>query len=584
MRILLVHPEDSPLRGPWAAQRWDLVVDLGRSSVSSVHEWQERLCCPVLRSDSFRCGIEDLRQVRNLFSAGRGYLLDEEGIDWWDLASLVVAPEAESLIVLQRMVAEVKATNEPEVWATRTGWSSKVTAMLLGVQLRAFGNNGLARSTSWVLHYARLLQRFRAAQIKEIFLDKYDSQYQFRSRFASRQEKRTEPVVLVPSAYGNVSRMAAAYARLLPEQSFLLVTTRKNASQFTPPSNIHIRNIAAYTDALPPLVETSSILERWRLLQQKLSAGREFEVLASAGVFQHFARWFRDGLIARNAWRQVLAREPVKGVLCGDDSNIYTRVPVLLAAKRKIPTVDFHHGALDGRYLLKDLPCDVYLAKNEMERDYLVRVCSLPAEQIVIASPAADEACATRSADGRRETAVVLFSEPYEVAGMRPEEVYRELLPALCRIARENGRSVIVKLHPFESRAQRQKLVRDVLSLEDRELVTVMDGPLTSALMQRAWFGITVESTTAMDCLQSGVRCFLCGWLSMSSYEYPRQYARFGVGEVLSDLAQIAEIPPRLRELQNRRMLPLNLSRVANPALLRRWLTSRVTDNARSVS
>ena len=118
-----------------------------------------------------------------------------------------------------------------------------------------------------------------------------------------------------------------------------------------------------------------------------LRSSTELAVLWQAGVLGRFPGWLRDGLGARNAWREVLEREPVCGVLCGDDSNIYTRLPVLLAARRRIATVDFHHGAFDGRYLLKDLPCDVYLAKNEMERDYLLRVCGLTPDKVVIGSP-----------------------------------------------------------------------------------------------------------------------------------------------------------------------------------------------------
>ncbi len=41
MRVLLLHPEDFPQRGPWSAQRWDLIVDLGRSSPASAAAWEE---------------------------------------------------------------------------------------------------------------------------------------------------------------------------------------------------------------------------------------------------------------------------------------------------------------------------------------------------------------------------------------------------------------------------------------------------------------------------------------------------------------------------------------------------------------
>ena len=111
-----------------------------------------------------------------------------------------------------------------------------------------------------------------------------------------------------------------------------------------------------------------------------------------------------------------------------------------------------------------------------------------------------------------------------KLPGMRADEVYRELLPSLCRVARQSGRGVIIKLHPFESLSQRVAMVRDILTPEDRNLVNVVDGPLTSALLAQAWFGITVESTTVIDCLRNGICCFLCGWMSLSPYEYPQQY------------------------------------------------------------
>jgi hypothetical protein len=216
----------------------------------------------------------------------------------------------------------------------------------------------------------------------------------------------------------------------------------------------------------------------------------------------------------------------------------------------------------------------VYLAKSEMERDYLVRVCGLRAEKIVIGAPASAYARPATEQAQVRKTSIVFFSEPYEVASMRAEEVYRELLPALCRVARQNGRDLVIKLHPFESRAQRSTMVRGILSPEDFNLVKLQDGPLTADLMAQAWFGITVESTTVIDCLQNGVCCFICGWLTLSPYEYQQQYARFEVGQLLENVEQVSEIPRRVEELQNQLVPPAVLSKAADPAMLRQWLTS----------
>ena len=575
MRVLLVHPEDVPQCGPWSRQHWDLVVDLGKSSHYSEEAWAKQLECPVLRADLFRRGVADAERVRDVLSAGRGRLIDEEGIDWWDLTCLLLVSDVLTVLALQRVANEI--TGSVELWSTRSGWPASVVAAALGCPLRSFVAGRFARMAAGAGHYASLLRRFSAAQLREIFLDKYDSSYRWRSRVASKPKTCAGPVVLLPSAYSNVSRMAADYARLLPQQSFLMVATRQSARQFTAPPNVQVRDLAAYAKGDFPAAEIASLVERWMKLRPELCAFSELRVLLELGILNSVPGWLRDGLCARNAWREVIKREPVCGVLCGDDSNRYTRLPVMLAAKSKIPTVDFHHGAFDGRYLYKDVPCDVYMAKNEMERDYLLRVCGLPAEKVVIAAPKTVHGSTATPRDWAQRRNVILFSEPYEAVGMRGDEVYRELLPRLMQVARENGRCLVIKLHPFESLAQRRRLVRDILGPGDSELVTVIDGPLTSDLISQAWCGITVESTTVMDCWGNGVCCFLCGWLTLSPFDYVQQYARFGVGEVLPGTEQIAEIPARLVNFYNR-PAPAIVSTATDPATLRRWLTSRVPE------
>ena len=576
MRVLLLHPEDSLLCGPWARQRWDLVVDMGKSSSFSEARWAEKSGCAVLRSDFFRQGIEDVKHVRAIFSAVWGCLIDSEGIDWWSIASLLVVPEALTTLALQRLATEINPA--AELWATRQGWPASVIAASLGCSVRSFEDGRMAGSAAWALHYAGLMGRFPVSQIKEIFLDKYDSGYQWRARFISRPKSSENPVVLLPSAYGNVSNMANAYAVLLPQQSFLMVATRQSAKQFTPAANVQVRDLAAYARSSAPAAEIASLTARWFELSADLQSSPLMQILIQTGVLNSFPRWLRDGLCARDAWKTVIEREPVQAVLCGDDSNLYTRLPVLLAARKKIPTVDFHHGALDGRYLLKDLPCAVYLSKNGMEQDYLTRVCGLPEDRIMIGAPGNGRAVSGLLK--ANETSVVFFSEPYESAGMRGEEVYAEILPALCRLAREGGRDVIVKLHPFESRTQRRRMLTEVLRSEDLELVTVLDGPLGSEILSKAWFGLTVESTVVVDCVQAGVSCFLCGWLRLSPFGYVQQYARFGIGEILQGPEQLREIPRRLADLHSAPLNTPTLSNAVRPEKLQAWLTTGVQEKS----
>jgi len=197
--------------------------------------------------------------------------------------------------------------------------------------------------------------------------------------------------------------------------------------------------------------------------------------------------------------------------------------------------------------MLKALPCDVYLAKNEVERDYLVRICGLPEQRIVIGAPSAGSTGVNGWRRGEEGDSAIFFSEPYEAAGMRGDEVYRDLLPILRRLVRENRRQgVIVKLHPFESFSQRERMIADIARPEDRALIRVVGGRITDALMRKAWFGITVQSTTAMDCVARGIRCFLCGWLRLTSYGYLEQFAHFGIGEVLESPQEVASIAERM--------------------------------------
>jgi hypothetical protein len=118
MRVLLLHPEDFPQRGPWPAPRWDLIVDLGGSSASSA-AWEEMTHASVLRADSLRKGVEDIK-VKKLFSLGMGRLRDEEGFDWWGLTSMSIVREGEAVLIFLRMIPKIGES--AEIWATRPGW------------------------------------------------------------------------------------------------------------------------------------------------------------------------------------------------------------------------------------------------------------------------------------------------------------------------------------------------------------------------------------------------------------------------------------------------------------------------------
>ncbi len=128
------------------------------------------------------------------------------------------------------------------------------------------------------------------------------------------------------------------------------------------------------------------------------------------------------------------------------------------------------------------------------------------------------------------------------------EEVYRELLPRLLALARNAGKTLVLKLHPFESLRQRKSLVTRLLGATEGKFVTVSDAPMSNDIMKRTWCAVTVESTVAFDCAARGVPAFLCGWLRHAYSGYAPQYARFGVGRMLTCADELLSIPDMLKE------------------------------------
>ena len=244
---------------------------------------------------------------------------------------------------------------------------------------------------------------------------------------------------------------------------------------------------------------------------------------------------------------EFFQREPVQSVLCADDTNPFTRVPLLLARKRGLPAISCHHGALDGRYMFKQRQADVILAKGRMEQDYLVRVCGVPASGVEIGAPPGLQKADIHASAPSATAPILFFSEPYETFSGRGREVYRDLLPPLADLAAREGRELIVKLHPAESERERSKMVRGILTPPQRRHISVRTGVLAPEFLSQIWFGVTVLSTVAIECAQLGVPCFLCDWLEFWPYGYIDQFIRFGVGYRLHNPAELSNIPEILK-------------------------------------
>ena len=573
MKILLVHPEDDPEKGPWADRSWDQVVDLGMGGVETYERWNRRFRCPITSFLSTKHGFEDLHRVRDLLARGYGQLLDEHGLDWWEIMSILLHGELEMLVLFQRFALTVGP--EDEIGITRPGIHANLLQSLLPAPVRVFPLRRGAKRTG-IRHYLRLSNKLSLSQMIDVFFDKYDPGYQIRGRLNRERRTAGQPAVLLPTAYVNVSRTGIAYANTFPEENFLLVTTRRSGWLRNLPRNVKAAWLSSFAAVQDYSDENSEIEGRWQILRKELINQKEFEILDRLGFLSPFARWIRHGLEVRGAWRNVLDTEPIEAVLCADDSNPYTRIPLLLAKARGLPNIACHHGALDGRYVFKRSYGDVIWVKGKMEKDYLARKCGVPLERLEICAPAppANFSTPDLSRSEKFQPYIIVFSEASDVTGGRQEEFYRDILPPLADLARMTGRTLVLKLHPVESKHERAAALKRILSREQSDVTTLMTGPLTENLFAQAWFGITIHSTVATECAVRGIPCFLCTWLEFWPYGYVEQFIRFGVGTGLNHPSEIKRIPEYLANNVVSEDACENCWQPAAAGRLRQWLTT----------
>lgn len=543
MKVLLLHPDDQ-FSPSLCASGWDLVVDLARAPAAIYETWSRQVGCRVISLHDFANEVEDLYCIRDLFRSGLGKVVDHYQIDWWDALLPMLLPDFQKTLLLRRLADELSPNCQ--LYASRPNPSASALQTLLGAELAYVQTPGRSRFHK-LRHYKEVLARLNFSQIVQICQDKFDPEHDIRRRLMRRSPASKEPVFLLPSAYINVSRTAVAYASLLPERQFLLMLARRNGKLNHLPTHVHAASLDPYFDP-PGRDEVSSLVRKWEILKaQLMSDAAEFRLADALGLFGRIPAQIRWGIAIRDAWNRVFESNNIAGCLSADDMNPYTSLPILLAKKRGLPTLSCHHGALDYRMAIRPPQADFYLAKGEMERDYLLRQCGVAPGKVAIggASLSMPEEKATLPPDAQRPW-LVFFTEPYGGDGWRDEEVYRDLLPRLRTLAQACGLKLVFKLHPYESVKGHRRMLEKYLPNGRANGIKIISGPLSQQLWLSACFAMTVQSTVAMDCVARGVPVFLCAWLRTTFGGYVAQYARFGVGTVLESAEQISTIPKLL--------------------------------------
>jgi len=542
MNILLLHPEDA-FDGHWSREHWDAIVDLGRAPKSFYDDWSLKRSCPVFSIFDLAVEMEDMRVWRGLMQFGHGQVVDRFGIDWWDVIALVIQREMQDFRLVHRL-AQTIATCE-ELTVTRPSRLAEALSVHLGRPLRILQTGASRRLARRVTRYGRAAANLTFQQFRQVVYDKYDPHYTLRRKLAGVAAKSSEPVVLLPSAYTNVTRTAFRYASVLPDQKFLLVLARESGAVSPVPKNVGSELLAAFAPKRLDQSELDQLEKGWDHLETSLRDHPDFQLSVKFHVLRNAKRWLRLGVTVRDAWNEVFERRTIIGCLSADDTNPYSRIPLLLARQRGVPGVACHHGALDAGMAYKTPAFSTYLVKGEMEYNYLHRVCDVDATLLKIGAPVAPPANHSLWSD--HAPYIVFFVEPYEADFWRTEAIYREVIPRLCAAARHAGKTVLMKLHPFESFRHRQRLLKRVLDKHDYQLVTMTAAPLSREILEKTWCAVSVESTTAFECAIAGIPAFLCGWLRHAYVAYAPQYARFGVAKMLDAPDDLLQIPALMK-------------------------------------
>jgi hypothetical protein len=546
MRVLLLHPDDVPVRGECTRSSWDLIVDLGFAGASLYKEWSKQTGSRVITLHQFE-SRESYRWVKRGLVAGQGKLLDRMGLDWWEILAPCGYQEQHALYLFEQLRREL-GPGPVELIATRAHSHVQLLSLVTGWPVRVLTT--ASNRPSFISRVVAAAQDLRPSQIIEIAFDKWDTVYNLRRRATKHRRVRLkEPVVLLPTAYSNVTRTVLAYAAQLRNRRFLLATTRRSGETRDLPANVVSVPLSAYAeDSTDTVSESTELLKAWSALQTELGKSDELRQRIQAGVWNYISSQLEIGLRLRDMWCILMSSEPVTGVLCGDDLNYHTRLPLILAKSMGRRAIYCSHGALDGGLLFKKSYADLHLVKGEMERDYMLQVSDIKPERVEIAAPA--EACrdiGTAILGHSAPSEIVFFSQPYEVVRGRGGEIYREILRPLVAVAQELNRNIIVKLHPFESVRGRTRLLRSFLSADEFERVEVSRAP-ASEILPRTLVGIGLDSSVAVECAQREIPYFMCSWLDFNGFGYMRQFARFGVGRLLNTPDEILSIPQRLAD------------------------------------
>ena len=269
MQALLLHPDDD-FHGSWTRQHWHSVIDLGRAPKSFYDERSAALGCPVFSIFDLAVEVEDLQVWRHLLQTRHGTGCGPVRHRLVGRDQCVAAAGIAGCPARASLAEKLKGFST--LAASRPSLTAEALRVQLGIPLQVLHRGLRKRLVHGVLRRGSAMANLSFEQLRQVVYDKYDPHYRWRRKLAPARLSKvgSEPVVLLPSAYSNVTKTAFSYAAILPEQKFLLVLARESGAVSPAPVNVQPVHLAGFAAKDCDREELKNLEGRWQQMEQSL--------------------------------------------------------------------------------------------------------------------------------------------------------------------------------------------------------------------------------------------------------------------------------------------------------------------------
>lgn len=190
---------------------------------------------------------------------------------------------------------------------------------------------------------------------------------------------------------------------------------------------------------------------------------------------------------------------------------------VILAPSRECLVVLLQHGVIHRTLGVTDQPVDRFLVRGRFFQDLLAK--PLRDKSSVLNVPPAAATPDNATADGRKR-AILFITAPIYIHPLYTAEEVTQILEILLRVAEQEDRPLIVRVHPTESVHAYRRLV-EKLSPQRAPQVSYSQGTPADAVLRQSDVAVSFYSTMFLDCLRYGVPIISLDW---HNWPFKEQY------------------------------------------------------------